>query len=212
MEIPQVVVERLPIYARALASLESKGRELVSSQELGALLGITPAQIRKDLSYFGRFGKQGRGYNVQKLAGELQQILGLDRQWRVALVGVGKLGRAILGYKGFGAQGFNIIKTFDNDPELIGQRIDGSVVISINDLEATLQESPVHIGIVSVPGEAAQQVINRLVSCGVKAILSYAPVTAHVPKGVYLRHIDPVIIMESLTFYLKAESLIEHYA
>ena len=117
MEIPPVVIDRLPLYARALASLETHGREVVSSQELGSLLNVTPAQIRKDLSYFGRFGKQGRGYNVQKLLDELRRILGLNRQWKMALVGAGRLGRAILGYEGFTPQGFRIVEAFDSDRE-----------------------------------------------------------------------------------------------
>src|SRR3990172_1707969 len=122
MEIPPVVIDRLPLYTRALASLEAQGREVISSQDLGISLGVTPAQIRKDLSYFGRFGKQGRGYNVRKLLDELHRILGLDRQWRMALVGVGKLGRAILGYEGFAPQGFPIVHAFDADPARIGER------------------------------------------------------------------------------------------
>src|SRR5713226_861537 len=115
LDIPEVVVERLPIYARALQQLADQGRELVSSQDLGSILGVTPAQIRKDLSYFGRFGKQGRGYNVQRLALELRQILGLDRQWSMILVGVGHLGQAILTYDGFQPQGFIIVYAFDAD-------------------------------------------------------------------------------------------------
>src|SRR4030043_1513694 len=117
MEIPPVVIARLPVYARALSKLEDGGREVVSSQELGTSLGVTPAQIRKDLSYFGRFGKQGRGYNVRKLLDELRRILGLDKQWRMALVGGGKLGRAILGYEGFAPQGFRIVEALDTNPK-----------------------------------------------------------------------------------------------
>src|SRR5438876_6396861 len=122
IEIPEVVIERLPVYARALALLASEGREVISSQDLGAQLDVTPAQIRKDLSYFGRFGKQGRGYNVRKLLDELRSILGLNKQWRMVLVGTGRLGHAILGYQGFTPQGFRIVEAFDSSPELIGQR------------------------------------------------------------------------------------------
>lgn len=205
MEIPQVVVERLPIYARALVQLEDEKRELVSSQELGARLGITPAQIRKDLSYFGHFGKQGRGYNVSKLSAELRRILGLDRQWRIALVGVGRLGRAILGYSGFAPQGFRVTSAFDSDTKLVGQQVDKLDVRDIAELEDTLSNSPVDIGIVAVPAVEAQSVIDRLIACDVKAILNYAPVASHVPRGVYIRHIDPVLVMQSMTFYLKAQ-------
>ncbi len=204
MEIPPVVIDRLPIYARALSALEAEAREVVSSQELGTRLGVTPAQIRKDLSYFGRFGKQGRGYNVRKLLDELHRILGLDRQWRMALVGVGKLGRAILSYEGFAPQGFRIVEAFDAAPERVGRRADGLTIKDVSGLEAVLLENPVDVGIVAVPAEIAQDVIDTLVKCGVRAILNYAPIAAQVPKGVYLKRIEPVLALQSMTYYLKS--------
>jgi redox-sensing transcriptional repressor len=204
MEIPPVVIDRLPLYARALASLESQGREVVSSQELGHQLSVTPAQIRKDLSYFGRFGKQGRGYNVRKLLDELRRILGLNRQWRMALVGTGRLGRAILGYEGFGPQGFRIVEAFDTDAGMIGKDMNGLVVKNTADLERVLEENPVDVGIVAVPAETAQDAIDRLVKCGVRAILNYAPIAAHVPRGVQIKRIDPVLSLQGMTYYLKA--------
>ncbi len=204
MEIPPVVIDRLPLYTRALSALQTEGRDVVSSQELGTRLGVTPAQIRKDLSYFGRFGKQGRGYNVQKLLDELHRILGLDRQWRMALVGVGKLGRAILGYEGFAPQGFRIVEAFDAHPERIGQRVNSLTVKDARDLEKVLSKAPVDVGIVAVPAESAQDVIDKLVNCGVRAILNYAPIAAHVPGGVYLKRIEPVLALQSMTYYLKS--------
>ena len=206
MEIPPVVIDRLPLYARALASLESQGREVVSSQEMGSLLNVTPAQIRKDLSYFGRFGKQGRGYNVRRLLDELRQILGLDRQWRIALVGVGRLGRAILGYQGFAPQGFRIVEAFDAKPETVGSKVDGLLIKHTDELETALHSNPVDVGIVAVPGEIAQEVIDGLVRCGVRAILNYAPIAAHVPRGVQIRRIDPVLALQSMTYYLKSQA------
>lgn len=206
MEIPPVVIDRLPLYARALAALESSGREVVSSQELGHQLNVTPAQIRKDLSYFGRFGKQGRGYNVRKLLDELRRILGLNRQWRMALVGIGRLGRAILGYEGFGPQGFRIVEAFDSDTSMIGKEMGGLTVNNTDDLEKVLAASPVDIGVVAVPAEMAQDVIDRLVKCGVNAILNYAPIAAHVPRGVQIKRIDPVLSLQGMTYYLKARS------
>ena len=203
MEIPPVVIDRLPLYARALSALEAEGREVVSSQELGTRLGVTPAQIRKDLSYFGRFGKQGRGYNVRKLLDELQRILGLDRQWRMALVGVGKLGRSILGYEGFAPQGFRIVQAFDTDPTRVGEQLNGLTVKSADELESVLSANPVDVGIVAVPAEIAQSVINTLVKCGVRAILNYAPIAAQVPRGVHLKRIEPVLALQSMTYYLK---------
>jgi len=201
--IPEVVIDRLPVYARALSLLERQGREVVSSQELGKELGMTPAQIRKDLSYFGRFGKQGRGYNVKKLLEELRQILGLDRDWSMVLVGVGKLGRAIVGYGGFAPQGFHIVEAFDADPRIIGSKVNGLTVKSVDDLPAVLRDRRVEVAIVAVPAATAQQVIDTLVSCGVRAILNYAPIAPQVPPGVHMRDIDPVLALQSMTFYLK---------
>ena len=203
MEIPYVVIDRLPLYARALSTLEAGGREVVSSQELGTRLGVTPAQIRKDLSYFGRFGKQGRGYNVRKLLDELWRILGLDKQWRMALVGVGKLGRAILGYEGFTPQGFRIVEAFDTNPKRVGERISNLTVKDVDDLERVLSQNPVDVGIVAVPAEIAQDVIDALVRCGVRAILNYAPIAAHVPPGIRIKRIEPVLSLQSMTYYMK---------
>src|SRR5947209_10616279 len=200
IEIPDVVIDRLPIYARALGFLERGGREVVSSQELGAQLGVTPAQIRKDLSYFGRFGKQGRGYNVKRLLEELRQILGLERQWDLALIGVGRLGRAILSYGGFYPQGFRIVEAFDSDPKTIGRRIGNLVIKHSSILGQTLAETHVDIGIVAVPAEYAQDVIDTLVGGGVRSILNYAPIAPRVPLGVHIRHIDPVLALQSMTY------------
>jgi redox-sensing transcriptional repressor len=205
IEIPDVVIDRLPVYARALAALERNGREVVSSQELGAQLGVTPAQIRKDLSYFGRFGKQGRGYNVRRLLEELHQILGLDRKWTMVVVGVGQLGRAVLSYAGFAPQGFNIIDAFDADPHVIGQKLDHLVVKPVDQIREALAGRPVDIGIVATPASSAQKVIDALVECGVRAILNYAPIAAHVPPHVQVKDIDPVLSLQSMTFHLKNE-------
>jgi redox-sensing transcriptional repressor len=203
MEIPPVVIDRLPLYARALSKLEEGGHEVVSSQELGTRLGVTPAQIRKDLSYFGRFGKQGRGYNVRKLLDELWRILGLDKQWRMALVGVGKLGRAILGYEGFAPQGFRIVQAFDANPKRIGERINNLTVKNVEELERVLMKDPVDVGIVAVPADIAQDVIDALVKCGVRAILNYAPIAARVPPGIQIKRIEPVLALQSMTYYMK---------
>jgi len=206
IEIPDVVIDRLPVYARALALLERNGREVVSSQELGAQLGVTPAQIRKDLSYFGRFGKQGRGYSVKRLLEELQQILGLDREWTMVVVGVGQLGRAILSYGGFAPQGFRVVGAFDADASLVGEQINDLRIQPASDLESALRSRPVDIGIVATPAAQAQGVIDRLVACGVQAILNYAPVATRVPSHVHIKDIDPVLSLQSMTFYLKSQA------
>jgi len=206
-EIPEVVINRLPVYVRALALLELEHRDVVSSQELGRELSVTPAQIRKDLSYFGRFGKQGRGYNVQHLLDTLRTILGLDRSWKMALIGAGRLGQAILSYGGFGPQGFHVVKAFDSNPALIGRREGEIVIEDVQDLGASLQRDPVDIGIVAVPGHIAQTVIDVLVANGVRAVLNYAPIAVRVPTGVQLRQIDPVLSLQSMTYFLKQGGL-----
>lgn len=203
LEIPEVVINRLPVYARALTELQLRGESVVSSQALGELLDVTPAQIRKDLSYFGRFGKQGRGYNVNSLLSKLREILGIDRQWRLILVGVGRLGQAIGEYGGFGPQGFEIVAAFDANPALVGRTIGGAPVLEIDELERFLKTTRVDIGIVAVPAGDAQPVVDKLVAAGIRAILNYAPITAHVPRDVTIRHIDPVLAMQSMTFYIK---------
>ena len=203
LEIPEVVINRLPVYARALSALSEAGETVVSSQALGEALDVTPAQIRKDLSYFGRFGKQGRGYNVHGLLDKLREILGLDRQWRVCVVGVGRLGQAIVEYGGFGPQGFEIVAAFDADPAMVGRSVGRVSVRHTDQLESFLQINDVDIGVVSVPMDAAQSVVDQLVAAGVRAILNYAPTMAHVPPEVSIRHIDPVLAMQSMTFYLK---------
>ncbi len=208
--VPEVVVMRLPLYVRVLAMLEASKQELVSSQTLGALLQATPAQIRKDLSYFGRFGKQGRGYRVSHLLKELQRIMGLDREWSMALVGVGQLGRAILSYAGFVPQGFHISQAFDADPEKIGTSAGKMVIQDLNTLEAFTAAHRVDIGIVAVPAEACQNVVDLMVRSGIRAILNYAPYQAQVPQGVWVRDIDPVVGLQSMTYYLKTvEALTE---
>ena len=201
-EVPDVVVLRLPLYVRALSQLHAAGSEVVSSQELGSLLQMTPAQIRKDLSYFGRFGKQGRGYKVQFLRHELRQILGLDRQWPACLIGVGNLGQAIINYPGFAPEGFTIVAAFDNDDELVGTDVRGLTVRPMSDLGDVISGGLISIGVVAVPASQAQPVIDQLVEAGVGGILNYAPVAPKVPMSIVIRNIDPVLSLQSMTFYL----------
>ncbi|MDP7239806.1 MAG: redox-sensing transcriptional repressor Rex [Dehalococcoidia bacterium] len=200
--VPEVVVMRLPLYLRALNLLEARV-DIISSQDLGDALQLTPAQIRKDLSYFGKFGKQGRGYSVRTLVQELKRILGLDQEWKMVLVGVGRLGRAILDYARFTRSGFITVAAFDADSGMAGKKVAGVPVLHVSDLPSVVAREGISIGIVSVPPSHAQQVIDDLVHSGVKAILNYAPVAAKVPPGVNLRDIDPVLAAQSMTFYLS---------
>ena len=198
-----MVISRLPVYLRSLIHLQQANKLVVSSRELADQLQIPPAQIRKDFSFFGRFGKQGRGYNVNHLLAGLRQILGLNREWNTAIIGVGRLGRAILGYPGFAPEGFIIVAAFDSDPRQAGTKMGGLIVQDIEELEATCKTKKIDIAIVSVPSEHAQTVVNRLASCGIRAVLNYAPVSIQAPRGVLVRNIDPVTSLQSITFHLK---------
>ena len=201
--VPEVVVERLPQYLRALAHLESSGIDVISSQQLGELLQVTPAQIRKDLSYFGRFGKQGRGYSISHLLERLRNILALDKTWNVAVIGVGRLGRSIISYPGFQPEGFRVVCAFDTDPAVVGQEAGGLTVHNFIGFKEVATRENVKIAIVAVPASVAQEVIDDLVAAGVKAILNYAPKSAITPPDVRIRNVDPVVSLQSMTYYLS---------
>ncbi len=205
-EIPDIVIRRLPIYARSLKHLQREGIETVSSSELGARLGVSAAQIRRDLSYFGEFGKQGKGYNVTYLLEQINQILGLNRVWPMALVGLGHLGRALLHYDELREQGFDIQALFDHNPQKIGQKIGDLVIHSMQDLPVVVAERDIRMAIIAVPASGAQEVADALVSAGIGAILNYAPITVQVPPYVKIRHIDPVVALQSMTYYLQNAS------
>lgn len=202
-EIPEIVVRRLPLYARALHWLMQEGVQTVSSSELGAKLGMSAAQIRKDLSYFGEFGKQGTGYDVKYLFSQLQRILGMQKEWLVALVGIGDLGHAIARYGGFAKRGFKIAALFDNDPKKIGQQVGELQILGMDALPMVVRGLRIRLGIIAVPAEAAQEVADQMVAAGIKAILNYAPINLHVPKGIRVRYIDPVVVLQSMTYHLK---------
>ena len=201
-EVPEVVISRLPQYVRILSQLLEAGEDVTNSQQLGEQLQVTPAQIRKDLSYFGRFGKQGRGYVVRDLLHELKQILGLNSEWNVAVVGVGRLGNAILNYPGFNPDGFHLVAAFDNNLANVGREVGGVSVQPMTAMAQTVADRDINIAIVAVPSAHTQTVIDQLVECGVRAILNYAPINAQVPGGVRVRNIDPVLALQSMTYYL----------
>lgn len=201
-QVPEVVVSRLPQYIRVLVRLQSEGVEVVNSQQLGEHLQVTPAQIRKDLSYFGRFGKQGRGYSVQHLLDQLKDILGLNSTWNVAVVGVGRLGKAILSYPGFTPDGFHLVAAFDNDPNIVGQTAGQLTVQPMEALDSVVREKKISIAIAAVPSRYTQEVVDRLVASGVRAILNYAPIAPQVRQGVNIRNIDPVLSLQSMTYFL----------
>ena len=200
--VPEVVILRLPLYIRALTQMSEEGQAVISSKSLGDRLQITPAQIRKDLSYFGRFGKQGRGYKIASLIAELTTILGLNRQWNSCIVGVGRLGKAIINYPGFVPEGFKIVAVFDNDESKIGQTVNEIQILPMNKIRSIVKEHDIKIAILAVPATIAQSVISDLVDTNIKAILNYAPIAPKVPKTLILRNIDPVLSLQSMTYYL----------
>ena len=202
-KVPEVVVLRLPLYVRELTDMMKSGTKVVSSQQLGQRLQMTPAQIRKDLSYFGKFGKQGRGYPISYLINQLRNVLGLEKEWNCCIIGVGRLGRAVISYPGFPPEGFNIRAAFDDDLSLVGQKVGGLDVQPIKELAKTINDKNISIGIVTVPAPNAQGVIDKMVESGLKSILNYAPVGLHIPPGVHIRHVDPLLSLQSMTYYLK---------
>ncbi len=202
---PDVVIRRLPLYARSLRYLLQEDVRSVSSQELGERINVTAAQIRKDLSYFGEFGKQGIGYDVEKLLNQIERILGLNQEWPVGLIGIGHLGEAIARYEGFRRQGIRIAALFDSDPTKIGTDINGLTIQDDTHIERAMREQGVKLAIIAVPATRAQEVADMLVAAGVRAILNYAPMVIQVPENVWVRHIDPVAVLHSMTYYLARE-------
>lgn len=203
-KISDSAVRRLSLYLRALRELEGEGEALVSSRDLSARCGATSAQIRKDLSLFGSFGKRGRGYSVNELVATLEEILGLRRRWRVGLVGVGKIGSALLGYRGFEGRGFDLVAAFDVAPAKVGSRVGGVEVSPVSELERVVRQRKVEIGIVATPPEAAQEAAERLWATGVDAVLNFAPVKLEVPDGVAVRTVDVVLELEGLCYELTS--------
>ena len=203
-EIPHIVIGRLPIYLRALKRMaEEDNQKTTSSHELGKQLGISSAQIRKDLSHFGEFGKQGTGYHINYLIDQLRQILNLHTEWNVVVVGAGHLGHALANYNGFTDRGFRIRWLFDNDPGKVGQKTNGLTVQHIDELEETIKTNGTQMAILAIPAAHAQVVVDRLVNIGIKAILSYAPVHLSVPEGVQISYSDPVTELQRMSYYLK---------
>lgn len=205
-QIPDASVERLSLYVRELGRVARQGVSFISSRRLGEALGLTDAQVRRDLSYFGQFGKSGRGYEVPTLESSLRQILGIEgRVWHVALAGVGNLGSALLAYRGFQERGFLFRVVVDTDPQKIGRMIQGLSVAPSRHVSELVRRHDIHIGMIAVPSEAAQEVCNHLVAGGVRAIVNFAPTHLDVPDSVRLRNMDLAIELEALAFYLGRE-------
>lgn len=201
-KIPDIIIGRLPIYLRALQRMSERGKKTTSSQELGDYVGISAAQIRKDISQFGEFGKQGTGYNIEYLANQVREILKVNKVWDVVIVGAGDIGRALAGYNGFSERGFKIKMIFDNKLELIGKQQGPFTIKDSRTMKDEIAAAGIKMAMIAVPASQAQAVADQLVEAGVRAILSYAPVNLNVPAGVRVQNIDPSIHLQRMTYYL----------
>jgi redox-sensing transcriptional repressor len=201
-KVADSTVRRLSLYLRYLEEFEDQGIGTISSEALASRGGTTSAQVRKDLSFFGSFGKRGLGYAVPELAGRLREILGLERRYRVAMVGAGKIGSALVQYRGFRQRGFDIVAIYDVDPAKVGRQWNGLTVQHIDTLDAELARRPVDMAVLVTPAEAAQAVAQRLVRAGVKAILNFAPVQLSVPGDVEVKTVNLALELETLSYAL----------
>jgi redox-sensing transcriptional repressor len=200
--IADSTVRRLSAYLRFLEDFEARGLSTISSEELANRGGTTSAQVRKDLSFFGSFGKRGLGYSVPELAGRLREILGLAREWRVVIIGAGKIGAALAQYRGFRQRGFMILAAYDNNPEKIGRTLEGIPVRDMSQLEHDIQHEKPEIAVLTVPAEEAQAVVDRVVRGGVKAILNFAPTQLQAPGDVTVKTVNMAMELEGLSFAL----------
>jgi redox-sensing transcriptional repressor len=200
--IAESTVRRLSLYLRFLEEFEKRGTATISSDELAARGGTTSAQVRKDLSFFGSFGKRGLGYSVGELSARLRQILGLGREWQVIIIGAGKIGAALAQYHGFSQRGFRIIAVYDADPDKVGRAVDGLVIRSLAELPEDTRRQPPDIAVLAVPAGAAQQVADMVVSSGIRAILNFAPQQLQVPETVAVKAVNMAMELEGLSFAL----------
>jgi redox-sensing transcriptional repressor len=200
LQVPQAVVSRLSLYLRELQHLVRDGHETTSSTQLGKLLGFTDAQVRKDLAYFGQFGYPGIGYRCPELIDAIKKILGTNQSWSLGIVGMGNLGRALVGYRGFRQQGFEIVAGFDTDPAKIGTYVEGIEVFHLDDVSRVVREKNIRMAIIAVPAAVAQRVADALVAAGIEGILNFAPVTISLPKHVHTVGVDLAIELEQLSF------------
>lgn len=210
--IADSTIRRLSMYLRYLEDLDGRGQQTASSDELAQLCGTTPAQVRKDLSFFGSFGKRGLGYPVHELTAHLREILGLEREWKVIIVGAGKIGAALANYRGFRQRGFTVVGVYDNDPAKVGTPWGSSVVRSMDQLEGDVAANDVRMAVLAIPSEDAQGVVDRLVGAGIRAILNFAPAQITVPRFVSLQSVNMAMELERLSFELTHADSIQAIA
>jgi len=203
MKIPVTTVNRLSLYLRVFSQIEKAGNDTISSKELAEVSGINSAQVRKDLAYFGQFGRRGVGYPVAELKKQIRGILGLDRDWNAAIFGAGRLGQALMMYPGFGAYSFHMVAAFDSDPDKISWELEGIRIYDLADLKRQAKDLKIEIAILAVPAAVAQDVANRIVAAKIPAILNFAPAHLNVPAGTMLRNVDFASELEALTYFLQ---------
>ncbi len=204
--VPKIVISRLPLYLRTLEFMIKHQKSFISSQDLSRQLGVSSAQIRKDLSHFGEFGKQGTGYNVIFLRNQLQRILQVDQRWSIAVVGAGDLGHALVNYPGFRDRNFDVKAIFDIAPDKIGTTIGHIPIKHPNEIPTHIKTLDIKIAVIAVPAHAAQPIADLLIKADIRAILNYAPITLTVPSNVTIENIDPIIALQSMTYYLEREN------
>lgn len=203
MRVPEISISRLSLYLRALKAISEGGNQTISSYELAKETGMSPDKVRKDLSYFGQFGRRGIGYSVNELTESITQILGLNKHWNVAICGAGNLGSALAAYKGFAKMGFKIVAVFDNDPKKIGKSWGKAKIFHPEQIPQVAKEKKIEIAIITVPVDTAQSVIDKFVKAGIKAILNFAPVKLSLPRDVKLRNVDLSMELVGLTYFLS---------
>lgn len=203
--ISKATIDRLPLYYRTLRLTQDDGMDIISSDELGRRLELTPEQIRKDLALFGQFGKKGVGYYVNELKFNVGKILGLDNHWNIAIVGIGHLGVALANYQNFIALGFNLVALFDNDPNIIGKTVNHVKVKSIDELQSCAKNLKIDIGVIAVPAQFAQQVADKLVKANIKGIWNFAPVKMRVPEDVKIVNEDLSVGLSRLSYYITGK-------
>ena len=208
--IPEATVARLPVYLRALRTLQDRGTATASSEELAAVAGVNSAKLRKDLSFLGSYGTRGVGYDVEYLIYQISRELGLSLDWPVAIIGIGNLGHALANYGGFVSRGFRIAALFDADPRLSGNRVAGLVIRHIDELDEVIADLGISIAVIAVPPTAAQSVADRLVAAGITSVLNFAPTVVTVPDGVDLRKVDLSIELQILAFHEQRKSADGH--
>jgi len=200
--IPPITIKRLSTYLRALENLKDNGIETVSSEELAGLIHIKPSQLRKDLAYFGEFGTRGMGYRISKLVGHLRGILGLDRDWNIAIIGVGNLGTALLHYRGFNESGFHTVCLLDDDPGKVGKKVKGLTVHHIDDIDKIVKEFDVSVAVITVPAAFAQRILDKCRDAGIQGILSFAPISLKAPDDIQLISVDISADLKSLSHFM----------